>query len=105
MADSGFCRDGLMTWCEANNVDFVFGFARNTRLEAPLEPFLMEAHAQQSSTGQPARVFAEFDYQTTSGSWSQSRRVISKAEVLGDKQNPRFVVTSLVGPEWEARAL
>jgi hypothetical protein len=35
-ADSGFCRDGLMTWCEANKVDFVFGFARNPRLETLL---------------------------------------------------------------------
>lgn len=103
--DSGFCRDGLMAWCEANKVDFVFGFARNTRLEALLEPAMMQAHAQQTATGQPARVFAEFDYQTTSGSWSRSRRVIGKAEVLGDKENPRFVATSLAGPEWEARAL
>lgn len=103
--DSGFCRDGLMTWCEANKVDFVFGFARNTRLEALLEPSMAQAYARQTTTGQPSRVFAEFDYQTTSGTWSQSRRVIGKAEVLGDKENPRFVVTSLVGPEWEAQAL
>ena len=104
-ADSGFCRDGLMTWCEANKVDFVFGLARNTRLEALLDPFMMQAHAQQAATGQPWRVFAEFDYQTTSGSWSRSRRVIGKAEALGDKENPRFVVTTLAGPEWEPRAL
>lgn len=103
--DSGFCRDGLMTWCEANKVDFVFGFARNTRLEALLEPSMAQAYARQTATGQPSRVFAEFDYQTTSGTWSQSRRVIGKAEVLGDKENPRFVVTSLVGPEWEAQGL
>lgn len=103
--DSGFCRNGLMTWCEANKVDFVFGFARNTRLETLLEPAMRQAHAQQTATGEPARVFTEFAYQTTSGSWSQSRRVIGKAEVLGDKENPRFVVTSLVGPEWEAKAL
>ena len=29
--DSGFCRDDLMTWCEANGVDYVFGFAKNSR--------------------------------------------------------------------------
>lgn len=103
--DSGFCRDGLMTWCEANKVDFVFGFARNTRLEALLAPSMLQAHAEQTATGKPSRVFAEFDYQTTSGSWSRSRRVIGKAEVLGDKENPRFVVTSLVGPEWGPQVL
>jgi Transposase DDE domain group 1 len=26
-ADSGFARDALMTWCEANGVDFIFGLA------------------------------------------------------------------------------
>lgn len=103
--DSGFCRDRLMSWCEANKVDFVFGFARNTLLEKLLSPYMEQAQAQQAATEKPARVFAEFDYQTKSKSWSQSRRVIGKAEVLGDKENPRFVVTSLVGPEWEARAL
>src|SRR3712207_1003021 len=31
-ADSGFAREALMAWCEANRVDFVFGLARNPRL-------------------------------------------------------------------------
>jgi len=33
--DSGFCREELMAWCEAeeNHVDFLFGLARNSRLE------------------------------------------------------------------------
>jgi hypothetical protein len=31
-ADSGFAREGLMAWCEANRVDFLFGLARNERL-------------------------------------------------------------------------
>lgn len=103
--DSGFCRDELMTWCEANQVDFVLGFARNGRLEKMLAPFMEQAHAQQAAMGKPARVFTEFTYRTVSGSWSQARRVIGKAEVLGDKENPRFVVTSLTGAEWEGPSL
>ncbi len=31
-ADSGFAREALMTWCEDNRVDYVFGLARNARL-------------------------------------------------------------------------
>jgi hypothetical protein len=31
-ADSGFCREELMCWCEQNKVDFLFGLARNQRL-------------------------------------------------------------------------
>lgn len=30
-ADSGFCREELMAWCETHGVDYVFGFARNER--------------------------------------------------------------------------
>jgi hypothetical protein len=30
--DSGFCRDPIMTWCEANGVDYLFRLATNTRL-------------------------------------------------------------------------
>jgi hypothetical protein len=42
-ADSGFARDGLMTWCEGNGVDYLFGLARNTRLVAEIEAELAEA--------------------------------------------------------------
>jgi hypothetical protein len=31
-ADSGFCREELMSWCESNRVDYLFGLARNKRL-------------------------------------------------------------------------
>lgn len=103
--DSGFCREELMAWGEATQVDFVFGFARNPRLEKMLAPYMEQAQGQQAATGKPARVFAEFFYQTVSGSWNQARRVIGKAEVLGDKENPRFVVTSLAGEKWDPRML
>ena len=38
--------------------------------------------------------FVEFDYQTRS-SWTKSRRVIAKAEILPKGDNPRFIVTNL----------
>ena len=63
-ADSGFCRDGLMDWCENNAVDFVFGLARNSRLEAILAPQMREAAAEFKQTGQRARIFTEFQYET-----------------------------------------
>ena len=59
---------------------------------------------QFESTNQPARVFADFDYQTLK-SWSRSRRVIGKAEHLAKGANPRFVVTSLSAEVFDARAL
>ena len=42
---------------------------------------------------------------STLDSWSRSRRVVGKAEWTGGEANPRFVVTSLVRAEHEARHL
>ena len=103
-ADSGFCRNGLMDWCENNDVDFVFGLARNSRLEAILAPQMREAAAEFKQTGQRARIFTEFHYETLD-SWSRPRRVIGKAEHTQDKANPRFVVTSLDAQSWPPQQL
>jgi hypothetical protein len=92
--DSGFCREPIMAWCEENNVDYVFGLARNDRLIAEIAGELDEAKRQWEQTRQPARVFKGFSYATLD-SWSRSRRVIGKAEHLDKGSNPRFVVTSL----------
>jgi hypothetical protein len=94
--DSGFARDAIMTWCEANNVDFLLGLARNSRLVGMIAEPLAQAAAETQRTGKPARRFAEFAY-ATRDSWTRERRVIAKAEQTGDKSNPRFVVTTLPG--------
>jgi Transposase DDE domain group 1 len=104
-ADSGFCREELMKWCEEQGVYYVFGFARNERLRRLIEPHMQEAAQQQQATHQPARVFTEFLYETTSGSWSRARRVIAKAEYLAKGENPRFLVTNLSAETWPAQPL
>ena len=104
-ADSGFCREELMHWCEQQGVGYVFGFARNDKLRRIIEPAMQEAARQQAATGKPARVFTEFLYQTTTGSWSRARRLVAKAEQLEGKENPRFVVTNLSGEQWPAQPL
>jgi hypothetical protein len=101
-ADSGFCREELMAWCEQNRVDYVLGLARNERLRRLLESQMQQARQQCEITGQAARVFTEFDYRTRK-SWSRTRRVVAKAEYLPGKENPRFIVTSL--GEGEPQAL
>src|SRR5450432_1800242 len=62
--DSGFCRNELMSWCENNGVDFVFGLARNQRLRKIIGQPMQEATEQWNRTGKPARVFTEFEYRT-----------------------------------------
>jgi Transposase DDE domain group 1 len=93
-ADSGFCRDELLSWCEQHGVDYVMGVAQNARLLAEIAAASAQAAAQFQQTGKAARVFTEFVYRTQD-SWSRARRVIAKAEHLEKGPNPRFVVTSL----------
>jgi hypothetical protein len=103
-ADSGFAREALMAWCEANRVDYLFGLARNARLSAAIAAEMDEARTAAEATGKPARRFCDFTWRTLS-SWSRERRVIGKAEWTAGEANPRFVVTSLSAAETEARHL
>ena len=93
-ADSGFCREEILCWCEANGVDYLIGLAKNTRLVAAIAAESELARQQFEATEQPARLFAELRYQTRE-TWSRDRRVVAKAEHLAKGANPRFVVTSL----------
>lgn len=104
-ADSGFCREELMQWCEGNGVHYAFGFARNERLRKIIAPQMQQAARQHRQTGKPARVFTEFQYQTTTGSWSRARRTVAKAEQIEGKENPRYVVTNLSAEQWPAQSL
>jgi hypothetical protein len=102
--DSGFAREELMAWCEAHAVDFVFGLARNKRLQRALGGELEQARALYEESKKASRVFKDFVYQTRR-SWSRQRRVIGKAEHLAMGANPRFLVTSLSSQTWAAQAL
>jgi len=103
-ADSGFCREELMAWCENHGVHYVFGFARNPLLRRKIAAAMRQAKKEHQRTGKAARVFAELSYRTKK-SWSCTRRVVAKAEYLEKGENPRFVVTSLAAPAWPAQKL
>ena len=103
-ADSGFAREAIMAWCEASRVDYVFGLAKNGRLNRVLGRELHQVKRECERTGRPARRFKNFLYRTRQ-TWSRARRVVGKAEHLPDKSNPRFVVTSLSCDEWDDRRL
>lgn len=102
--DSGFCRDEIMTWCEANGIDYVFGFAKNERLKAIIAVEAQQAQLLYEQTQKPARVFKDFRYETRE-SWTRERRVVAKAEHLDKGANPRFVVTSIGTERIDARTL
>src|SRR2546425_12828572 len=93
-----------MAWCEANGVNYVFGLARNERLEKKIAPALQEARLASRKSDQAARVFRDFMWSTLD-SWSRRRRIVAKAERTTQGANPRFVVTSLKPKRWAARGL
>ncbi len=95
--DSGFCRDDVMAWCENQpEVYYCLGLAKNSVLLERCERAMMDARARRCLTGEAStRVFTEFDYETKSQTWSRTRRVVAKAEVTAQGDNPRFIVTNL----------
>jgi hypothetical protein len=97
--DSGFCRWRLMRWCDRRGVGYVFGLARNRRLEALLAPTMNQAEATFEATGEKQRLFVELEY--AAQSWDRPRRVIGKAEFHAQGANPRFVATNLAEPPQE----
>jgi len=95
-ADSAFAREHIMAFCENSGIHYVFGLARNSRLEALVTDAMDTARADYERTQEPARVFCELSYKTLD-TWSRSRRVVAKAEYLPKGPNPRFIVTNLKG--------
>jgi hypothetical protein len=99
--DSGFAREALMAWCEANRVYYIFGLAGNVRLVDEIAVELAVARHQWRHSGGPARQFKDFTWRPRRKAWSRERRVIAKAEWIQGAErikgeaNPRFVVTSL----------
>jgi len=94
--DSGFGREEIMAWCESQwEVYYCLGLAKNSVLIEKLGPALAQARARRCLTGASGvREFSEFMYRTQE-TWSRERRVIGKAEVMKEGENPRFVVTNL----------
>ena len=103
-ADSGFAREDLMAWCEANGVDFLFGMAKNERLIAEIKTELDVVAAKSRRTGRTERRFKNFIWMTRR-TWSRQRRIVAKAEWTQGEANPRFVVTSLGRHECKAKYL
>ena len=80
--DAGFCREDLMAWCEGQEgVDYVFGLARNCRLQRALARQQRRSRSRGLASGRASRRYRDFRYRTLA-SWSRKRRVVGKAEWL-----------------------
>ncbi len=91
-ADSALALPEVYEGCEKIALPYTISLPKNERLKEAAEPWMREAQAIHAETGEKVQVFGEFAY--AAHSWSHERRVICKAEVMSQGENPRFVVTS-----------
>ena len=57
--DSGFCRDGLMKWCEEQEVEYVLGLPKNSRLKKMIGEEMEQARQLHEVSGEAVRIFKE----------------------------------------------
>jgi len=93
--DSGFARPETYDWCEQEGLHYLIGLATNNRLRKLAEKHLQAARVEHSLHGEKVRNLHDARY--AADSWPHERRVLIKAEVTEQGDNPRFVVTSLQG--------
>ena len=92
-----------MRWCDAHDVGYIIGLARNRVLERLAQPWTLPAAWHANRTGDKVRLFGNLGY--AAATWDRTRRVIVKAEHMpnnaanGGGANTRFVVTNLPGDE------
>ena len=91
-ADSGFATPALYEFCEEEKLQYVVGFARNSRLAATVEPLVEQVQADYDDSGEKQRQFTELVYQADS--WDRERRMVAKVEMSERGFNRRFVVTN-----------
>jgi len=91
-ADSALALPQLYEGCEKIALPYTISLPKNDRLIEKAQPWMREAQAIHAETGEKVQLFGEFPH--AAHSWSRERRVICKAEVMSQGNNPRFVVTS-----------
>ncbi len=100
--DSGFCREELMAWCEANGVDYVLGLAKNDRLRAEIDGRWTQAPSLYQQTGAAARVFKEFHYQTRK-SWIARAARGGQGRASGEGRQPALRGDLAASAGWAAQ--
>jgi len=91
-ADSALALPEIYQGCEKLAIPYTISLPKNERLKVMAEPWMEQIRASHAESGEKVQVFGEFAY--AAESWERERRVILKAEVMSQGENPRFVVTS-----------
>lgn len=95
-ADSHYCTPEVLDLCDQLGLRYVFGLARNARLQEQIQTLETSTVARYSRNGgQKVRRFKTFAY--AAGSWSKARRVVARVEVSSRGRDTRYIVTNLNG--------
>jgi hypothetical protein len=100
--DAGFALPEMYEACEDLNISYLISLGKNSRLLEMAAPLIQSAREERNQTKTTARHFGELSY--AAQTWSKERRVIVKAEAMEKGDNPRFVVTNLIGTPEELYA-
>lgn len=91
-ADSGFALPEVYEGCERLKLPYSISLPKNEVLLRLAEPWMQDARAMHAEVGEKVQLFGQFLY--AAKTWSKQRRVVVKAEVMSQGENPRFLVTS-----------
>ncbi len=98
--DSAYSRDDIMSWCEVNGVDYVFGYASNSRLQRMTHRLELKAqetyeyYQRVDPSYEPPPLYRTVYYRTLD-SWKQHRRLVCQLSYDQHGVHRRFVVTSI----------
>jgi hypothetical protein len=94
--DSHYGRLEAMAWCEANGIDYIFGFGGNQVLHDMVRPHADELCVRRAITGaEKRRTWKGLHYGAKS--WGTQRRMVARIEATMLGLDIRYVVTSLRG--------
>lgn len=97
--DSGYCIAKLMSWCDRNDVKYVFGLPKNSVLNREMTSLMDSAKECYDEQGIKQAHFKWFRY-STQRTWKHKRRwVVGKAEYGNKGPNHRYVVTNIPSEE------
>lgn len=92
--DGHYARPEAMTWCEDNNIDYVFGLAGTTPLSKKVDETADAVRTERALDDKAVvRGYAETRYRAKS--WTRERRAVARIEATMLGLDIRFVVTNL----------
>ena len=94
--DSHYGRWEVMDWCEASDVDYIFGFGGNPVLHTMVRPISDELCVRRAITGaEKRRTWKALHYGAKS--WGRQRRMVARIEATTLGLDIRYIVTTLRG--------